>query len=128
MSVIKLTELNDAPERTKELYRSVLDKFGVLPNFLKAMGNNPAFLEAVLHMHSAVFDAGVIPAKYKNLIALAVSMTNGCDYCTHSFAAHSQLTEASEEELAETRAIVALLSAYNKFLSTSGIPCDITPA
>ena len=128
MAVIKLTEMNDAPEETQALYSAVLDKFGVVPNFIKAMGNNPAFLNAVLQMHSAVFDAGVIPAKYKNLIALAVSMTNGCSYCTHSFTAHSQLTEASEQELAETRAIVALLSAYNKYLSTSGVPCDITPS
>lgn len=127
MSAVKLTEFDQAPEKTRTLYDGVQDKFGVVPNFLKAMGNNPAFLEAVLQMHAAVFDSGVIPAKYKNLIALAVSMTNGCNYCTNSFTAHSQITEASEQELAETRAIVALLSAYNKYLSTSGIPCDITP-
>lgn len=128
MAVVKLTEPNDAPEKTQALYAAVLDKFGVVPNFLKAMGNHPDFLEAVLQMHSAVFDAGVIPSKYKNLIALAVSMTNGCGYCTNSFTAHSQLTDASEQELAETRAIVALMSAYNKYLTTSGIPCDITPS
>ena len=127
MSAMKLTELDEAPEKTRALYAGVLDKFGVVPNFLKAMGNNPVFLEAMLQMHSAVFDGGAIPAKYKNLIALAVSMTNGCQYCTSSFTAHSQMTEASEQELAETRAIVALLSAYNKYLSTSGIPCDIQP-
>ncbi len=79
-------------------------------------------------MHAAVFDGGEIPPRYKNLIALAVAMTNGCQYCTCSFTAHAQMTEATERELAETRAIVSLLSAYNKFLVTSGIPCDITPA
>ena len=43
-------------------------------------------------------------------------------------AAWPEASAASEQELAETRAIVALLSAYNKFLSTSGIPCDMAPA
>lgn len=128
MSVVKLTEAAEAPPKTRELYAAVEEKFGAVPNFLKAMGSHPEFLEAMLQLHGVVFDAGAIPARYKNLIALAVSMANGCNYCTSSFAAHSEASSASEQELAETRAIVALLSAYNKFLSTSGIPCDIAPA
>ena len=128
MSVVKLTEASEAPPKTRELYAAVEEKFGVVPNFLKAMGSHPAFLEAMLQLHAAVFDAGAIPPKYKNLIALAVSMANGCSYCTSSFAAHSEASAATEQELAETRAIVALLSAYNKYLAASGIPCDIAPA
>ncbi len=128
MSVVKLTEANEAPAKTRALYAGVEEKFGAVPNFLKAMGNHPEFLEAMLQLHAAVFDAGAIPAKYKNLIALAVSMANGCSYCTSSFSAHAEASAASEQELAETRAIVALLSAYNKYLSASGIPCDIAPA
>ena len=128
MTVVKMKEFSEASERTQALYSAVQEKYGVVPNFIKTMGDNPAFLEAILQMHSAVFDGGAIPPKYKNLIALAVSMTNGCNYCTSSFTAHSQFTDASDEELAETRAIVALLSAYNKYLSAADIPCDITPA
>ena len=128
MSAVKLTEIDEAPLKTRALYAGVQEKFGVVPNFLKAMGSHPEFLEAMLQLHGAVFDEGAIPAKYKNLIALAVSMANGCNYCTSSFTAHSQLSAASERELDETRAIVALLSAYNKYLSASGIACDIAPA
>jgi AhpD family alkylhydroperoxidase len=128
MSVIKLTEYNDASNETRKLYAMVESKFGVVPNFIKAMGDNPAFLESVLNMHAAVFDGGEIPARYKNLIALAVAMTNGCNYCTNAFVVHAQASQATERELAETRAIVSLMSAYNKYLVTSGIPCDITPA
>jgi AhpD family alkylhydroperoxidase len=127
MNVIRLTEYDDASGATRALYTQVQQKFGALPNFIKAMGDNPAFLDSVLRMHAAVFDGGEIPARYKNLIALAVSMTNGCNYCTSSFTVHAQASEATERELAETRAIVSLLSAYNKFLMTSGIPCDIEP-
>ena len=128
MSTMKLNENDDAPLKTRALSAAAQQKFGVVPNFLKAMGSHPEFLEAMLQLHGAVFDEGAIPAKYKNLIALAVSMANGCNYCTSSFTAHSQLSAASERELDETRAIVALLSAYNKYLSASGIPCDIAPA
>ncbi len=128
MSAVRLTQADEAPAKTRALYAGVEEQFGAVPNFLKAMGNHPEFLQAMLHLHGTVFDAGEIPTKYKNLIALAVSMTNGCNYCTSSFTAHSQASSASEQELAETRAIVALLSAYNKYLSASGIPCDIAPA
>ena len=127
MTVVNLKEFPDASEKTRELYNAVQEKYGLVPNFVKAMGDNPAFLEAILQMHSAVFDGGAIPPKYKNLIAMAVSMTNGCNYCTSAFAAHSQAMEGTGQELAETRALVALLSAYNKYLSAAGIPCDITP-
>ena len=128
MSAVKLTEMDEAPLKTRALYNEIEKKFGAVPNFLKVMGSHPEFLEAMLQLHAAVFDEGAIPAKYKNLIALAVSMTNGCNYCTSSFTAHSQMSAASERELDETRAIVALLSAYNKYLSASGIACDISPA
>lgn len=128
MTAVKLTEMDEAPLKTRALYNEVEKQFGAVPNFLKAMGGHPEFLEAMLQLHGAVFYEGAIPAKYKNLIALAVSMTNGCNYCTSSFTAHSQLSAASERELDETRAIVALLSAYNKYLAASGIACDISPA
>ena len=128
MSIVKLTEYEHAHPHTRTLYNRVEMQFGAVPNFIKAMGDNPAFLEAILNMHAAVFDGGEIPTRYKHLIALAVSMTNGCSYCTSSFTAHAQASEATDTELAETRAIVSLLSAYNKFLMTSGIACDIEPA
>ncbi len=44
MSVIKQTEFNDANDRTREMYRQVERKFGAVPNFIKAMGDNPFFL------------------------------------------------------------------------------------
>ena len=133
MTVVNLKEFPDASEKTRELYNAVQEKYGLVPNFVKAMGDNPAFLEAILQMHSAVFDGGAIPPKYKNLIAMAVSMTNGCNYCTSAFAAHSQAMEGTEQELAPITSIchrpAYLVTLRREVMnrSRSPGPCDLVP-
>ena len=68
MAVVNLKEFADASEKTRALYDAVQQKYGVVPNFIKAMGDNPAFLEAiergarqggVVHLMGLVSDGGV---------------------------------------------------------------------
>lgn len=78
----RLTALSpdEATGKTKELFTAVHNKFGVVPNMVRTMGNSPALLEGYLSLSGAL-EHGTLGAKTNKLIALAVAESNECDYC-----------------------------------------------
>ncbi|WP_347050357.1 carboxymuconolactone decarboxylase family protein [Flavobacterium olei] len=87
----RLTALNpeEVTGKTKDLFDAVQAKLGVVPNMMRTMGNSPAVLEGYLNLSGAL-SHGKLSAKTGELIALAVSESNSCDYC---LAAHSFIGE-----------------------------------
>ncbi|WP_286965989.1 carboxymuconolactone decarboxylase family protein [Flavobacterium sp. UBA4854] len=87
----RLTALNpeEVTGKTKDLFNAVQAKLGVVPNMMRTMGNSPAVLEGYLNLSGAL-SHGKLSAKTGELIALAVSESNSCDYC---LAAHTFIGE-----------------------------------
>jgi len=61
--------------------------------------------------NNAALADGVVPAKYKELIAVAVALTTQCPYCIEIHAAAARKAGATDEELAETAFVAAALRA-----------------
>jgi len=84
----RLTALNpdDTTGKAKELFNAIQGKLGMVPNMMRAMGNSPALLEGYLNLSGAL-SHGALGVKTGELLALAVSERNACDYClsAHSF-------------------------------------------
>jgi AhpD family alkylhydroperoxidase len=79
---------------------------------LKALGElSPETWKAFLAFDEAAFKNGVIPLKYKELMAVAVALTTQCSYCIDIHAKRAKKAGASEQELAETTLIAAALRA-----------------
>lgn len=79
---------------------------------LKALeANAPEAIKAFWAFDKAAMAAGAIPAKYKELMALAVAFTTQCPYCIEIHAKKAREAEASEQEIAEVVAIAAALRA-----------------
>lgn len=72
--------------KSKELFNGIQSKLGMVPNMMRTMGNSPAVLEGYLNLSGALSKSS-IGAKMGELIALAVSQENSCDYClsAHTF-------------------------------------------
>jgi uncharacterized peroxidase-related enzyme len=81
-TMARLTAINPetATGKTKELFNAVQGKLGAVPNMMRTMGNSPALLGGYLNFSGAL-GGGTLGAKTGELIALAVSELNGCDYC-----------------------------------------------
>jgi AhpD family alkylhydroperoxidase len=60
-------------------------------------------------LDKAAMEAGVIPSKYKELMALAVAFTTDCPGCIRIHAGKAREVGASDQEIAEVTAIVAAL-------------------
>src|SRR3954469_9925043 len=71
----------------------------------------PEAFKAFVAFDEAVVKGGVIPLKYKELIAVAVALTTQCPYCIEIHSKRAKAACASEQELAETTLLAAALRA-----------------
>ena len=71
----------------------------------------PEAFKAFVAFDEAVVKHGVIPLKYKELIAVAVALTTQCPYCIDIHATKAKKAGATEQELAETALLAAALRA-----------------
>jgi AhpD family alkylhydroperoxidase len=71
----------------------------------------PKATEAFWAFDKAAMADGVVPKKYKELIALAVALTTQCPYCLHVHRTAAENAGASKEEIAETAMVAAALRA-----------------
>lgn len=79
---------------------------------LKRFGDlAPAAWKAFQAFDAAALADGAIPAKYKELMAVAVAMTTQCPYCIEIHSKAARQAGATEQELAETTLIAAALRA-----------------
>ena len=87
MSRIPALDPVQATGKNAELFTAVKSKLGLVPNLMRTLGQSPAALEAYLGF-SGTLATGVLPAKVREQLALAVAETNACEYC---LSAHSLL-------------------------------------
>src|SRR5213083_2647903 len=79
---------------------------------LKKIGElAPEAFKAFVAFDEAVVNAGVVPLKYKELMAVAVALTTQCPYCIEIHSKKAKQAGATEQELAETTLIAAALRA-----------------
>jgi uncharacterized peroxidase-related enzyme len=91
-----------ASGKAKKLLDKVQAKLGMTPNILRTMANSPAVLEAYLGFSTAL-KGGLLPAKLREQIALAVSEANGCEYCLAAHSAVGKMVGLSEEDILDSR-------------------------
>jgi uncharacterized peroxidase-related enzyme len=79
-----------APEASKPLLESIRKSIGFIPNMMATFANNPVVLQGYLALEE-VFERGSFTPKERQIILLATSVENDCNYCT---AAHSTIAQS----------------------------------
>jgi AhpD family alkylhydroperoxidase len=122
----KLFEYADAAPEARAVMDEIKAARGVpdVNNAWKAMARHPAVMRRFWEHAKAVMQPGALDAKTKELIYLAVSVANGCHYCSASHTALAQKKGASEEELAEMIEIVGLALEGNSYATFYGQEVD----
>jgi AhpD family alkylhydroperoxidase len=82
-----------------------------LKKFMKLGELAPEAFHSFVKFDEAVFQGGVIPLKYKELMAVAVALTTQCPYCIEIHAKRAKEAGATEQELAEATLVAAALRA-----------------
>jgi AhpD family alkylhydroperoxidase len=93
-------------------------------NAWKAMARHPAVMRRFWERAQAVMQPGALDAKTKELIYLAVSIANGCHYCSASHTGLALKKGATEQELAEMVEIIGLALEGNSYATFYGQEVD----
>jgi AhpD family alkylhydroperoxidase len=126
MSTIKkTTEEND--QLVKQTYQDIRDtrKTEYIGNFWKYLAFDPSLLKEVwTDVKNVMTKETLIDKKTKEMIYMAVSITNNCSYCTHSHTASAKKLGMSDEEHSEFLRIVALAAKTNQLVNGLQVPVD----
>ncbi len=104
-----------------------------VPNFWRVLATNPDHLELVWTRLKALMHPEAVGRKSslnpltREIIALAVSATNGCSYCVNSHTAAAKKLGLSTEALGEVLAIVGLFNTTNSLADGYQIEPDVLP-
>ena len=126
MAIFNMIEENEATAKVKEVYEDIKKKRNVkfITNFWKMLANEPDTLERTWNSLQQVMKKGALDEMTKELIYVAVSMANSCEYCikSHSIAAKKQ--GASKEMLAELIAVVSMANETNRLVEAYQVKVD----
>ena len=124
--MFKPIEENEATGKVKEVYDDIKSSRHIteVPNFWRMLANDPNELERSWNSLKQVMKKGALDHVTKELIYVAVSITNGCEYCirSHSFAAKKK--GATDEMLKEMFAVVGLANKNNKLVEAYQVEVD----
>ena len=126
MPIFKSIQESEAKGKVKEIYDEIksVRQITEVPNFWKNLANDPNELERTWSSLKEIMKKGALDPVTKELIYVAVSITNGCEYCikSHSFAAKKK--GATDEMLKEMFAVVGLANKNNKLVDSYQVEVD----
>ena len=93
-------------------------------NFWRALAADPALLRATWDRLQVVMAAGTLDPLTKELIYVAVSVTNGCGYCIHSHTAAARTKGMTDAQHGELITVIAMASQTNAFATGFQVETD----
>ncbi len=130
MSTVALVEESEATADVAAIYADIRTTFGMpfVPAMFRAIAHHPAYLKASWERVKVIMGPGLIDRKTKEMIAVAVSAANGCDYCVQAHTAALKSMGTKDAELVELMAVVDLFSGFNKMLEGLQVAPDVGAA
>jgi AhpD family alkylhydroperoxidase len=126
MPIFKPIEENEAKGKVKEIYEEIksVRKITEVPNFWKTIANNPESLERTWTSLKQVMKKGALDPVVKELIYVAVSVTNGCEYCIKSHSLAAKKKGATDEMLNEMIAVTGMANETNRLVEGYQVEVD----
>jgi uncharacterized peroxidase-related enzyme len=102
MSRVQAIAPETASGKAKELLDAVGRKLGMVPNMMRSMANAPADLDGYLQFSGALA-RGMLSAKIREQISLAVAEANGCAYCLAAHSAAGKMVGLTADQIRDSR-------------------------
>ena len=126
MPIFKPIQESQAKGKVKEIYDEIKStrQISEVPNFWKMLANDPNELDRTWSSLKEIMKKGALDPVTKELIYVAVSITNGCEYCIKSHSAAAKKKGATDEMLKEMFAVVGLANKNNKLVDSYQVEVD----
>jgi AhpD family alkylhydroperoxidase len=125
MALLPLVEYESASPEVRAVYDDIraTRKTEFINNFWKVLANDPAALARTWAQVKQVMAPGALDPLVKEMIYIAVSVTNNCEYCIHSHTAGARAKGMTQPMFDELIAVTALANATNQI--SNGYRVDV---
>ena len=126
MSLLKPISEKKAKGKIKKIFEDIKKtrKISKIPNFWKTLANDEETLERTWKSLKQVMKKGSLDPLTKELIYVAVSMTNSCEYCIRSHTAAARKKGMSNSMLNELIAVVGMANETNRLVESYQVEID----
>jgi AhpD family alkylhydroperoxidase len=125
----ELIEYENAPADVRSVYDDIMAtrKIDKVNNFWKALANHPITLRRTWENLKQVMSPGALDPLTKELIYIAVSVTNNCEYCIHSHTKAARKAGMTDEAFGELLAVIGMANQTNRLANGYQVPLDQAP-
>ena len=126
MSTFGFIEYKDASPEVKAVYDDILltRKTDYINNFWKAIAHDPALLKRTWEDLKSIMTPGALDPLTKELLYIAVSVTNNCQYCIYSHTASAFGKGMTPEMFKELQQVIGMANETNKLVTGYQVPID----
>ena len=126
MTIFKKISESEATGKVKEIFDEIKEARQIteIPNFWKTMANSPDTLERTWRSLQQVMGKGELDPAVKELIYVAVSITNNCEYCIKSHSLAAWKKGATDGMINEMIAIVGMANETNRLVEGYQVEVD----
>ncbi len=126
MSTLGLIEYAEATPEVRAIYDDIIAtrKSDYINNFWKAMAHDPALLRRTWQALKEIMGPGALDPLTKELIYIAVSVTNSCHYCIASHTASAFAKGMTNDQFMELQAVVGMANQTNKLVTGYQVEID----
>jgi AhpD family alkylhydroperoxidase len=126
MATEHLIEYDAASTEVRAVYDDILAtrKTDYINNFWKALANDPFTLKRTWESVKQIMAPGSLDALTKEMIYVAVSVSNQCPYCIASHSAAARAKGMSDEMFHELMAVVGMANESNRLAAGYQVEID----
>jgi len=126
MALVKFVEYAEASPEVKAVYDDIMAtrKVNWVNNFWKALASDPKTLKRTWESIKQVMAPGALDKLTKEMVYVAVSVTNNCEYCINSHTAAARKAGMSDAMLSELLAVVGMANETNRLANGYRVPVD----
>lgn len=126
MATVPFIDDDSAGPEARATFADIREKRGTdyVNNFWRYLANDPALLASVWERLQQVMAPGALDPLVKEMIYVAVSVANGCDYCIASHTAAARARGMSEAQHAELLAVIGMASQTNALAKALAVEVD----
>tara|TARA_B100000700_G_C14804216_1_gene742086 strand:- start:382 stop:774 length:393 start_codon:yes stop_codon:yes gene_type:complete len=126
MAIFKPINERQAKGKVKKIFNDIKDKRKIkkIPNFWRTIAVDPDTLERTWNSLQQVMKKGALDSLTKEIIYVAVSMTNSCEYCIRSHTVAAKKRGLTDKMLQELIAVVAMANETNRLVESYQVEVD----
>lgn len=126
MATVALVDEADAPAEVRAVYDDIraVRQTDYINNFWKALANDPVQLRRTWDTLKSVMAPGALDPLTKEMLYIAISVANNCEYCVHSHTAAARAKGMTEAQYRELLAVIGLAHQTNALANALKVPVD----